>query len=126
MQAAVSGSHDLIPYPVSIKGERLHYGDDKIALEGVSGTVGLSSFSGLTGSLNYSNASQIEMSSGKFSLDLAQTRNLLNLFAALPKDLREIDFARGRLDFASLSLKGPLDDRVDGTLAVRALSTISP
>ena len=110
LKAAVSGSHDLIPYPVSIKAGRLHYGDDKIALEGVSGTVGLSSFSGLTGSLNYSNASQIEISARKFSLDLAQTRNLLNLFAALPKDLREIDFARGRLDLASLSLKGPLDD----------------
>lgn len=110
LKAAVSGSHDLIPHPVSIKGGRLHYGDDKIALEGVSGTVGLSSFSELTGSLNYSNASQIEISSGKFSLDLAQTRNLLKLFAALPKDLREIEFARGRLAFASLSLKGPLDD----------------
>jgi hypothetical protein len=110
VKAAVRGSYDRIPYPISIKEGRLQYGDGKIALEGISGAVGLSSFSGLTGSLNYNNARQIEISSAKFSFDLAQTRNLLNLFAALPKDFGLIDFGRGRLDLTSLSLKGPLDD----------------
>ena len=109
-KAAVRGSYDRIPYPISIKEGRLQYGDGKIALEGLGGAVGLSSFSGLTGSLNYNGARQIEISSGKFSFDLAQTRNMLNLFAALPKDLKDIDSARGRLDLTSLSLKGPLDD----------------
>ena len=71
--------------------------------------VGLSSFSELTGSLNYSGARQIEVSSGKFSLDVAQTKNLLNRFALLPKVFGDVDFARGRLDVIALSLKGPLD-----------------
>jgi hypothetical protein len=110
VKATVRGSYDRIPYPISIKEGRFQYGDGKIGLQNVSGAVGLSSFSGLTGSLSYNAARQIEISSGKFSFDLAQTRNLLNLFAALPKDLGEIDFARGRLDLTSLSLKGPLDD----------------
>ena len=109
LKAAVSGSYDLIPYPISIKEGRLYYGDDKIALEGVSGTVGLSSFSGLTGSLDYKESRQIEVSSGKFSLDVAQIKDLLNRFALLPKVFGDIDFARGRFDVISLSLKGPLD-----------------
>ena len=110
LKAALKGSYDSIPYPISIKEGRFQYGDGKIGVESVSGTVGLSSFSGLTGSLSYNAARQIEISSGKFSFDLAQTRNLLDLFAALPKDLKDIDSAQGRLDLTSLSLKGPLDD----------------
>ncbi len=106
---AVRGSFDSIPYPISIKEGRFQYGDSKIALDSVSGTVGLSSFSGVTGSLSYGGARQIEVSSGKFSLDVVQTKNLLNRFEALPKGLRDVDFARGRLDLIALSLKGPLD-----------------
>jgi hypothetical protein len=109
-RAALRGSYDSIPYPFSIKEGRFMYRHDKTELEGVGGTIGLSSFSGLTGSLSYNGSRQIEISSGKLSFDLAQTRNLLNLFAALPKDFKDIDSAQGRLDLTSLSLKGPLDD----------------
>jgi AsmA-like C-terminal region len=109
-RAVLRGSYDSIPYPISIKEGRFMYRQDKTELEGVSGTIGLSSFSGLTGSLSHNGARQIEIRSGRFSFDLAQTRNLLNLFAALPKDFKDIDSAQGRLDLTSLSLKGPLDD----------------
>ena len=110
LKAALKGSYDSIPYPISIKEGRFQYGAGKVALEGVSGAVGLSSFSDLTGSLDYNDSRQIEISSAKFSLDLAQTKNLLNRFELLREELSDIDFARGRLDLASLSLKGPLDD----------------
>jgi hypothetical protein len=109
-RAALRGSYDSIPYPISIKEGRFMYRDGKTELMGVSGAVGLSSFSGLTGSLNYNGARQIQISSGRFSFDLAQTRNLLNLFATLPRDFKDIDSTQGRLDLTSLSIKGPLDD----------------
>ena len=109
LKAAISGSYDPIPYPISIKEGRFQYGDGKVALDSVSGTVGLSSFSEVTGSLSYSGARQIEVKSGTFSLDVAQTSNLLNRFAVLPKGLRDVDFTQGRLDLIALSLKGPLD-----------------
>jgi hypothetical protein len=110
LQAAVRGSYDSIPYPISIKDGRFHYGENKIALEGVSGAVGLSSFSELTGSLDYNDPRQVEIRSAKFALDLAQTKNLLNHFELLREELADIAFARGKLDVTSLSLKGPLDE----------------
>ena len=109
LKAAISGSYDPIPYPISVKEGRFQYGDGKVALDSVSGSVGLSSFSEVTGSLSYSGARQIEVKSGTFSLDVAQTSNLLNRFAVLPKGLRDVDFTQGRLDLIALSLKGPLD-----------------
>jgi hypothetical protein len=109
LKAAISGSYDPIPYPISVKEGRFQYDDDKIALEGVSGAVGLSTFSGLTGALSYNESRQIEIDSGKFSLDVEQSKNLLNSFELFQKELRDVDFARGRLDLSSLSLKGPLD-----------------
>src|SRR5215510_6396353 len=110
LKAAVEGSYDSIPYPISIKAGRFEYGGGKIGLDGVSGAVGLSSFSDVTGFLNYRGARQIEISSAKFSLDLAQSKNLLNHFAMLQEELRGIDFARGNVDVTSLSLNGPLDE----------------
>jgi AsmA-like C-terminal region len=110
LKTALTAYYESVPYPLSIKEGRFQYSRDKTELKGVSGTVGLSSFSGLTGSLNYNSARQIEISSGKLSFDLAQTRNLLNLFAALPKDFKDIESAQGTLDLTSLSLKGPLND----------------
>jgi AsmA-like C-terminal region len=110
LKAAVEGSYDSIPYPIAIKAGRFEYGGGKIALDGVSGAVGHSSFSDVTGFLNYQGARQIEISSAKFALDLAQSKNLLNHFAMLREELREIDFARGNVDVTSLSLNGPLDE----------------
>ncbi|HXV78842.1 MAG TPA: AsmA-like C-terminal region-containing protein [Candidatus Binatia bacterium] len=110
LKMAISGSYEPIPYPIAIKEGRLQYNEGKIALENMSGAVGLSSFSGLTGSLSYNESRQIEISSGKFSLDLAQTKELQNRFAKFPRVFGDIEFARGRLDLTSLSLKGPLDE----------------
>lgn len=109
-KAAVRGTYDPIPYPISIKEGRFQYRQDKIALDGVSGAVGLSSFSNLTGSVDYNDPRQIEISSAKFSLDLAQTKELQNRFAKFPRVFGDIEFARGRLDLTLLSLKGPLDE----------------
>src|SRR5215831_4305159 len=110
LKAAVEGSYDSIPYPIAIKAGRFEYGGGKIGLDGVSGAIGLSSFSDVTGFLNYRGERQIEISSARFSLDLAQSKNLLNHFAMLQEELRDIDFARGNVDVTSLSLNGPLDE----------------
>ena len=110
LKAALKGSYDSIPYPISIKAGRFQYGNGKIGLEGVSGAVGLSSFSDVSGFLTYQGARQIEISSAKLSLDVGQSKNLLETFEMLQKELRDIDFARGKLDVTSLSLKGPLDE----------------
>jgi hypothetical protein len=126
LKAAVEGSYDSIPYPISIKAGRFEYGGGKIGLNGVSGAVGLSSFSDVTGLLNYQGARQIEISSAKFSLDLAQSKNLLNHFEMFQKELRDIGFARGNLDVTSLSLTGPLDEpsrwNFNGTGTLGAIS----
>ena len=109
-ETAVKGSYDPLPYPIAIKEGRFQYGDGKIALENVSGAFGLSSFSGVAGSLNFNESRQIEIDSGKLSLDVEQSKNLLNNFELLRTELKDIEFARGTLDLTSLSLKGPLDD----------------
>jgi AsmA-like C-terminal region len=110
LKAAIRGSYDSIPYPISIKAGRFQYGNGKIGVEDVSGAVGLSSFSDISGFLTYQGARQIEISSAKFSLDVAQSKNLLKNFEMLQKELRDIDFARGKLEVTSLFLKGPLDE----------------
>lgn len=110
LKTALRYSYDLIPYPISISGGRFEYGDGRVALQDVGGTVGLSSFSGLTGSLSDDAPRRIEIVSGQFSLDVAQTTNLLNHFRVRRERLGEIDFVQGRLELGSLSLTGPLDD----------------
>ena len=122
LKTALRSSHDLIPYPISINGGRFEYGNGRVTLKDVSGTVGRSSFSGLTGALSDDGPRQIEVVSGRFALDVAQTTNMLNHFRVLPEPLSDIDSAQGGLDLTSLFLKGPLDDprrwefTIDGAL----------
>ena len=75
---------------------------------------------------NYNDPRQVEISSAKFALDLAQTKNLLNRFELLREELSDIAFARGRLDVTSLSLKGPLDEPSRWDFSSAALLARSP
>lgn len=82
-KAALTGSHDEVPYPISIAEGRFRYGDGRVDLEAVGGAVGLSSFSGISASLSYAGSPEVEISSGTLSLDVAQEAQCPGTWSAL-------------------------------------------
>jgi hypothetical protein len=109
-KAALKAAYDPIPYPISIGAGSFQYGDGRVVVTDVRGAVGLSSFSGLTGSLSHRGSPWITIDSGTFALDAVQAQDLMSRLDGLPPGWRSVDVHRGRLDVASLSLDGSLDD----------------
>ena len=106
--ASVTGSYDPIPYPIAVRGGRFEYNDKKIAVEGLEGAIGRSSFAGITAALSNDAQRLFEIGSGRVSADIEQTHAWLSSFAELRKHFSDVEAVRGRLDLTSLSLNGPL------------------
>src|SRR5262249_31617526 len=108
-KAALSLTYDPIPYPFSIEAGSWEYGAGQVAIEGVRGRVGRSSFSELTGKLRYRDSLWVAVDSGRLSIDVAEAKALVSQLG-LPPAWQRLEDARGRLDITALSLEGPLSD----------------
>jgi hypothetical protein len=110
VKAALNASYDPVPYPIALKGGRFDYGNGRIEAESLAGSIGRSSFSGLTGSVRTDGTEQINIKSASLHLDLEQTEILLRELETIQAKLGPGNLARGKIDFVSLSLTGPLKD----------------
>ena len=110
VQAALTVSYEPVPYPISLGRGRLNYEDGRIEAESLGGAVGRSSFAGLTGSLGTDGTGQLNIKSARLQLDLEQAERLLRNVEAIQSKLGPEDSARGKIDFVSISLTGPLGD----------------
>lgn len=108
--AALTVSYDPLPYPVSLRGGRFSYENGKIETESLEGAIGRSSFSMLTGSLRTDGTGQFTIQAASVQLDLEQTEHLLRKVETIQAKLGPESSARGKVDFVSISLAGPLDD----------------
>src|SRR5262249_57508368 len=77
-KAALSLTYDPIPYPVSIEAGSFEYGAGQVAVEGVRGSVGRSSFSELTGKLRYRDSLCLAIHSRPLSIDVAEAKALVS------------------------------------------------
>lgn len=86
------------------------YKEKKLSLAGLTGTVGRSSFSGLAVELKNDARRNFEISAGRLSLDIEESRDFLFRFEPHRKTFAGLKSARGRLNVASLFVTGPLHD----------------
>jgi hypothetical protein len=107
-KARVSASYDRISQRISVQEGSFKYHDGAIAVAGMKGTIGRSTFSGITAVGRNDAARHIEMSSGSVSLDLEETRAVLLRFEELRPHVAAVRSATGKVDVSSLSLDGPL------------------
>ena len=110
VQPALTASYEPVPYPIALRGGRFNYDNGKIEAESLEGAIGRSSFSGLTGSVRTDGKGQLNIKSASLQLDLEQSESLLRKLETVHAKLGPENSARGKIDFVSLSLTGPLDD----------------
>ncbi len=108
--AALTASYELVPYPISLRSGRLNYDNGKIEAESLAGGIGHSSFSGLTGSVRADATGQLNIQSASLQLELEQIEALLRKVETFQAKLGPESSARGKIDFASIALTGPLND----------------
>ena len=100
--------YDGLPFPLAIAGGKIAYEGNRIAISGLDGRLGASSFSGLTGSLLLGEVPGVNLSSGQARLSVDELVPWLSSTDIAREGLKELRSARGTVDVSSISAAGPL------------------
>ena len=106
----LSTTYQRIPYPIEIKGGQFLYDDKKVQVKNLSGTVGKSSFSGLTAGLTFGNVPYLEITSGKSFVSLEEIHRWLLSYEKLKAPLKNISSLKGNVKLFSINFIGPLQN----------------
>ena len=112
-----SANYQGLPFPVGVSKGQMAFSGELIKLKDLDGTFGKSDFSGLTCDINIEKALAVNMSSGEFGLVLDELYPWVATFDNTKEYLKDIKEITGRLDLASLSIKGAVDAPEDWQLA---------
>ncbi|MFZ1198829.1 MAG: AsmA-like C-terminal region-containing protein [Desulfobacterales bacterium] len=97
-----------IPHPVAISDGNFSYTAAGIGIGQLRGALGKSTFSDLSGALKWRKKSELEISSARCNLYLAEMVSWLASFDALREWLPYFGGGKGSIAISALKLKGPL------------------
>jgi hypothetical protein len=97
-----------IPHPVAITAGNFSYSGAGIDIRQLSGSLGKSTFTDLSGGLAWGKKSELELSSARCALYLAEIVPWLASFDALRETLTYYGGEKGILTVSALTVKGPL------------------
>ncbi|NIO15622.1 MAG: hypothetical protein GTN70_01245 [Deltaproteobacteria bacterium] len=104
----LSTRYRRVPYPIKVTGGHFYYDETEIRARNLRGTVGKSSFSGLTGRLNQEKEPIIEITSWKPVLALGEIYAWLSPLKDLATAFTDFKPREGIVVLSSANLKGPL------------------
>jgi hypothetical protein len=97
-----------IPHPVAITGGNFSYAGAGIGVSQLSGSLGRSTLTDLSGGLEWGKKTELEISSARCSLYLAEIVPWLASFDALREGLTYYGGGKGGIAISALKVKGPL------------------
>ncbi len=100
--------YQRVPHPLEIEGGKFSYGEAEIAASNLKGRMGSSSFSGLSGRLDWRREPYLELVSGRSKLFLDELYQWLLSFERLRGAREKLRSAEGTITLSALELKGPL------------------
>jgi len=103
-----SADYDRIPLPSAIERGSFSYDEKDVAVKDLAGTIGRSSFSGLSARLTTDGNFYLEILSGKVNSDTSEVHRWLSSYEKMKEPLRKIASISGRLNLSSLTFHGPM------------------
>jgi AsmA-like C-terminal region len=100
--------HDRIPYPVTIHGGAVLFEGETLRVRNLSGQIGASSFSSLTGGIGVGKEPSIEISSGNSVISLEEIYPWLSAYESVRGAIKDIQSAKGKVILSGMRLSGPL------------------
>ena len=100
--------HDRIPYPVRIDGGAVSFDGERLGVRNLSGRVGASSFSDLTGRIGFGRESSIEISSGNSVISPEEIYSWLSSYESVRGVLKNIQSVKGKVTLSGMRLLGSL------------------
>ncbi|MBP2688090.1 MAG: rane protein-like [Deltaproteobacteria bacterium] len=104
----LSGEYDRLPFPFSIRGGNAAYAREGISVADLRGTVGGSTFSGLTGRLDLGDTRSISIRGGAARIALGEVYPWIASFDGIRETVKPVRSAQGVVELTNLSCDGPL------------------
>jgi hypothetical protein len=107
-ECSMSADYARIPYRIRIEAGKVHYETDRIGGANMRGTLGNSSFSGVTFELTFGEDPGIEIRSGALRLFVDEIFPWVTSYESLRDDLRIFRDLKGKIEMAGMRLSGPV------------------
>jgi len=104
----LSADYRRLPYLLNLKDGQFSYKDDKVILKNATGSMGQSSFSGISLQLGFKDAPYLEVKAGQSTLLLDEIYPWLSSFGTLKNKLQALKPVKGVLSLAELNFQGPI------------------
>ncbi len=112
-QCSMSVGYQRIPYSIRIESGEVFYETNSIAVRNMSGTLGGSSFSGLTYRVGFEDPPRLEIESGQLRLLMDEIYPWLVSYESIRKGLEVFRDVKGRIELKRLRLDGPVTRPAD-------------
>ena len=108
----LTASHKRIPYPLTISRGQYTFKGAITSVKNLSGRLGRSSFTQVSGSIDWEKKPYLKVNSGKLQIYPEEIYPWLASFEGLNSNLKNIKSVKGVLDVSTLNLQGPLSDLI--------------
>jgi AsmA-like C-terminal region len=107
-EVSLVARHDRVPYPVMIHGGAVSFEGETLRVRNLSGQIGTSSFSSLTGGIGFGKEPSIEISSGNSFISLEEIYPWLSSYESVQDALKKIQSVKGKVALSGMRLSGPV------------------
>ncbi|MFZ2196452.1 MAG: hypothetical protein WAV13_01875, partial [Thermodesulfovibrionales bacterium] len=104
----LTARYEPLPFPLAITGGRLSFDEKTVGLADSGGSIGESSFSGLTARLSLASPYALEITSGQMSISVDEIYPWITSFEEIRPVLKDVRSAKGMISVSSVDLVGTL------------------
>ncbi|MGB5990888.1 MAG: AsmA-like C-terminal region-containing protein, partial [Desulfobacterales bacterium] len=106
-QFNLSANYRQLPHPLTINGGRYFMEGNTSSLKNASGSMGNSTFTEVSGQMNWDDIPQLKIASGRAKIDLEDIYPWLLSSKTIAEKLQDLKNVKGILALSSMSLNGP-------------------
>ncbi|RLB28846.1 MAG: hypothetical protein DRG66_02980 [Deltaproteobacteria bacterium] len=111
-QLNLTASHQRIPYPLTISSGQYTFKGTIASVKNLSGRLGRSSFTQVSGLIDWEKEPYLEVNSGKLQIYPEEIYPWLASFEGLSSNLKNLKSVKGVLEVSTLNLQGPFSDLI--------------
>ncbi|MGO9614149.1 MAG: AsmA-like C-terminal domain-containing protein [Dissulfurispiraceae bacterium] len=104
----IMARYEPLPFPIAVTGGQFFFDEKAVGLADSAGSIGGSSFSGLTARLSLTSPYDLEIAGGQLSISSDEIYPWITSFEEIRPVLKDVRSAKGVVYVSSVNLRGPL------------------
>ncbi len=104
----IMARYEPLPFPLAVTGGKFFFDEKTVGLADSAGSIGGSSFSGLTARLSLKDPYDLEITGGRLSISADEIFPWITSFEGVRPVLKDVRSVKGSIFVSSMDLRGPL------------------